>query len=119
MNNRTNDAIAIMRWQFYLIAFFAYWDSKEYFRGILIHLHHLSWWKKINHPAWHVWRRYVILFNEEIGEMGLSVLSKKLKGSHCKGDSNKLRNDFISVHMMQDLQRQYDDGFHPNSGLFS
>ena len=60
--------------------------SREYQRSIACHLRMLNHWSRSNHPLWDVFKKNPCAFNEEVGEVSFSVLSRHV--SHHSDRSN-------------------------------
>ncbi len=74
--------------------FFHFFKSHNYSNSILLNLLHWRHWEKHNLPAFQLISKCPVMMNEEIGEITLSVLTRKMKVSHSSHHLKKVCKDF-------------------------
>ena len=83
---------------------------------MILHLLHHLYWHETSHPAIHFLMANSICLNEEIGELSLSLLANKLSATKVGKKFDNLRNDFLSLSYIRDLEKDFISKFY-HSGL--
>jgi hypothetical protein len=82
-------------------------QCSEYIRGMLCHLNMLHHLKTVKHPIWTMWKTNVSVFNEEAGELSLSVLARLTSSTPSQSSLSQLNNKFrlirLQLQCAQDL----------------
>jgi len=72
---------------------------------------HLKSWQRTEKTTLSFLFRFPKILNEEVGEMSLSMLSRKLKINHSKEQVNRLLQTFSCIRHIRRLQQLYAEGF--------
>lgn len=103
--------------QMLLWKLFYFFNSTNYVSGLALNLLHLKYWENHMVPSFAALYQEPIIMNEEVGEMCLSVLTRKLKGSNSSHYLKQVRDDLVLIPTMNRLNESYQKNFQSSSGF--
>ena len=104
---------AIEKGQLRLWRFFHYFSAPppSYTNGLALNLLHIKYWEKHNLHSYTTIFQDPVVMNEEIGEMALSLLTRKLKVSNTSNQLNRLQKEFLLIPTMRKFTQVFEANF--------
>ena len=104
---------AIEKGQLRLWRFFHYFSAPppSYTNGLALNLLHIKYWEKHNLHSYTTIFQDPVVMNEEIGEMALSLLTRKLKVSNTSNQLNRLQKEFSLIPTMRKFTQVFEANF--------
>ena len=102
---------AIEKGQLRLWQFFHYFSAPNYTNGLALNLLHIKYWEKHNLHSYTTIFQDPVVMNEEIGEMALSLLTRKLKVSNTSNQLNRLQKEFLLIPTMRKFTEVFEANF--------
>ena len=83
----------------------------SYTNGLALNLLHIKYWEKHNLHSYTTIFQDPVVMNEEIGEMALSLLTRKLKVSNTSNQLNRLQKEFSLIPTMRKFTQVFEANF--------
>ena len=81
--------------------------SREYSRAVIVHLLHIRYLHKSNHPGYTMMKDNFANFVEEDGEIAFSLLARSILSTSDKSDFHKLNRNFQMISIYLDIQNDF------------